>query len=670
MVFWVLFVVAFGFFLQRVRFLTRLVLLGRKEDRFDNLAYRLARMLALTISQWCSLKNLRRDDLAPIGHAFIFWAFGLFLISYVVFIGGAGLGLSSRLAGSAFEGIYNSVLDVAAVLVSAAVVWAVIRRYILRPKRLEGKATVEAGVILSVVFGLMILHALVEGFANAAWDTPATLPPLGSALARFLGGAGISQTTLVGLYRGLWWLHYVVILGFLVAIPRSKHLHMFTSFINILFQSSTPKGALRPVDLSSPANFGVAKLDDFTWKQLLDLLACTVCGRCHSLCPAQLSGKLLSPRDVVQTLKEHLLGNGQALLSARLRECPASATSERIQGTVVTEDEIWACTTCRVCQQVCSSGIEHVDTIMDLKRNLVMTAASDTAKETLKSLRVRGHPWRGTALSRGDWAEGLDIQNLAETGHVDVLYWVGCTAALEERATKVARAMAKLMKLAGIRFAILSEEEACCGDAARRLGNDYLFQTRAQENIDMLKGYEVRKVVTTCPHCFNTIKNEYPQLGGDFEVVHHSEFLATLLSEEKLQIRAGGARVVTYHDPCYLGRYNDIYDAPRRVLEKIPGLTLAGMEKDREHSFCCGAGGGRVWLEEKTGTRISEMRIDQAIRVRPDILATACPLCLYMLEDAAKAKYAGDSLAVKDIAELLEESIVPDSEKRRSACYT
>jgi Fe-S oxidoreductase len=440
--------------------------------------------------------------------------------------------------------------------------------------------------------------------------------------------------------------------------PRSKHLHPIFSIPNLAFRSLNPKGTLRTIDLNKPETFGVAKIQDYSWKQLMDLYSCTICGRCHTSCPAQLSGKALSPRELLLNLEEHLIEAGPALLKNKTGSTtPPEKTESSLIGKVVSEDAIWACTTCRACQEVCPVSNEHIDKIIDLRRHLIMVAQSETARDPLKNLRVRGHPWRGTSHARTDWAEDLDIKIVGEDNAIDVLYWVGCTEALEDRSLAVAQAVAKLMKKAGVNFGILGEEEMCCGDPARRLGAEHLFQMLATSNIQLLQSYNIRKIVTACPHCFNTLKNEYPQFGGNFEVVHHTQFIADLIKSGRLPIKKEIKAAVTYQEPCYLGRYNDIYQAPRDIIQKIPGAALVEMKLNRKDSFCCGGGGGRMWLEEKTGQRISEMRLDQALETRAQILTTACPFCLQMFEDAAKEKAVSESLKIMDLAELAAESM-------------
>ena len=350
---------------------------------------------------------------------------------------------------------------------------------------------------------------------------------------------------------------------------------------------------------------------------------------------------------------------GPELVKTKVKGEPALANPNVIlAGNIILEDEIWACTTCGACDNVCPVWVQHIDKIVDLRRNLVLEQSKipEAAAGALQSIEKRGHPWRGTTLTRTDWAKGLDIKTLAEEPKVDIVYWVGCTEALEERSTKVAQSVAKLMKQAGLNFGILGTEESCCGDPARRLGNEYLYQMQAQQNIEILKGYDVKKIVTACPHCYNTIKNEYPQFGGNFEVVHHTELIAGLIREDKIKVGKGISDIITYHDSCYLGRYNDIYQSPRQILKSLPDIKLVEIENNKKRGFCCGGGGGRMWMEERIGQRISENRIDQVIATKAQMVATACPYCLQMFNDAIKAKQTEETIKVKDIAEIIAES--------------
>jgi Fe-S oxidoreductase len=437
-------------------------------------------------------------------------------------------------------------------------------------------------------------------------------------------------------------------------------MHIIASLFNGILRNPHRMGTLKPIDLEKAEFFGAAKINSLSWKQNLDLYSCVVCGNCQELCPAYATGKPLNPKKVIQDLKKHLLKVGPAMVKAKTKggEVPEDI-NVTLAGNVVTEDEIWACTTCGACDVVCPVWVDHIDKLVDLRRNLVLEQSliPETGKVALEGIEKRGHPWRGTTLTRTDWADGLNIKTMAEDANVDTLFWVGCTEALEDRSIRISRAFAKVMQQAGIKFGILGTEESCCGDPARRLGNEYLFQTQAQQNIEILKGYKVTKIVAACPHCYNTLKNEYPQFGGNFEVMHHTEFLDNLIKEGKIQTNKGGYGTITYHDSCYLGRHNDIYQAPRQVLKAVPGIKLVEMENNKKRGFCCGGGGGHMWLEERIGTRISENRMDQIIATRADLVATACPYCLQMFDDAIKAKQVEEKLKVKDIAEIIADSM-------------
>ncbi len=657
-IFWVLFALAVGLFLRRMYQLWRYLSLGRGEGGFGHMARRLLNTAVSVLGQWCQLKNLTTKDRASIGHVFMAWGFFIYIPFYLLFIIiGAGFGLSETMENTSLFFYYAWVMDIVAPFIILGALWGIIRRYIVKPSRLEGEQTIEAMVILVTVFIHPMTHLFKEATGIALGYAPVglgtSLPPISLALSQLFADGSTSSVQMANI--GFFWAHWGFVLFVLVFIAYSRYLHMVASIFNVLLQSPPPKGALRPIDLETAETFGVSKITDFTRKQLLDLYSCVVCGRCQDACPAYASGKPLNPKKVILDLKRHLLAVGPGLLSGKAEA--AANPGESLIGEVVTEDEIWACTTCYACQQVCPVANEHIDKVIDLRRNLVMEQASipETAEGALRSIEDRGHPWRGTTLTRTDWAEGLGIKTLAQDSpprRIDILFWVGCTGALEDRSIKVSQAVAKLLKLAGIRFGILGAEESCCGEPARRLGNEYLFQIQAEKNIELLKSYNVKRIVTACPHCFNTIKNEYPQFGGEFEVVHHTNFIAQLLKQGKLRIIKGIDGAVTYHDPCYLGRYNDIYQPPRQIIRSIPDMRMVEMEKNRKGGFCCGGGGGRMWLEERIGKRISEMRIEQAIETKAQIVATACPFCLQMFDDAIKAKAAEEQLRVMDIAEL------------------
>jgi Fe-S oxidoreductase len=655
-----LFAIALGLFLKRYYFLYRLVRLGKPEKRFDQIRQRSINMLSVISSQWCSLKSVTLTDIAGIGHALMFWGFGFFFVGYFIFIGlGDGLGLAIP---PAFESVYRAVLDVAALLVIVAIVMAVIKRYITKPARLERRQTRKEKIIMASLFTamtiLMALHYVVEGFRYAAYNIPSA-PPIGGMLASYLTSAGISSATLLGSYKAIWWLNYVLLLGALVYAPNSEHLHPLFSPANIFFKSLGPKMAIEPIPLEEleQETFGVSKIQEFTQKQLLDLPSCTWCGRCHANCPAQLSGKALSPRELILNLKEHLLEEGPGLLAGK-------AHASAMIGDVVTEDEIWACTTCGACQEVCPVNIEHVHKIIDLRRNLVMTQnkTPETAQLMLRNMQSRGHPWAGiqSMRLRGDWTEDLDLKILADGDTADTLFWVGCTGALVERNVAATRSMTRVLKAAGVDFAVLGEAENCCGDPARRAGSEADFQIMAEQNIEAFKSHDIKEIITTCPHCYNTLKNEYPRFGGEFKVVHYTQLIAELVGQGKLKLTNEMNSKLTYHDPCYLGRYNNVYAEPRQILQSIPQTNLVEMDRSRDKSFCCGGGGGHLWIEEQPGTtKINQMRLEDAIKTGAEAVVTACPYCLQMFEESIAHKNIKDSLKVQDLVEVVEAAMTP-----------
>jgi Fe-S oxidoreductase len=665
--FWGLFVIALGLFSFRVKQLLQYMFLGQKETGYKSWGKWITSTFAYVFSQLCQLKNFRSKDRAPLGHALMAWGFFVFVLFYFFFfILAEGFGLTG-LENTNFFYYFAWVMDFMAVFIIIGAGWGLIRRFIVRPARLKGEQTVESLIILLSVFTHPFAFLFNQATVIAKGEAPAglghsLLPPVSGWLSHLFTGSTIA--VIQNWHIWFFWADWITVLLVLVYIPYSRYLHVIAAIFNGIFQSRQPKGALKSIDLEKADSMGTATIDKLTWKQNLDLYACVVCGNCQELCPAYTTGKPINPKKVIQDLKKQLLKAGPELVKAKAKGDTASVNSNVIlAGNVIQEDEIWACTTCGACDTVCPVWVQHIDKIVDLRRNLVLEQSiiPETAAGALQSIEKRGHPWRGTTLTRTDWAQGLNIKTLAEDPKVDVLYWVGCTEALEERSTKVAQSLAKLMQQAGLNFGILGAEESCCGDPARRLGNEYLFQMQAQMNIEVLKRYNVKKIVTACPHCYNTIKNEYPQFGGYFEIIHHTELISGLLKEGKIKIARGGFGAITYHDSCYLGRYNDIYQPPRQILKYLPGVKLVEMEKSKKRGFCCGGGGGRMWMEEHTGQRISENRIDQAIATKAQLVATACPYCLQMFNDAIKAKQAEETFKVKDIAELIAESTLPES---------
>ena len=638
----------------------RLVLQGKPAPLFDRPLERLTGATLIVLGQQRVLQRVRYGDWAGIGHAVIFWGFLTFLLSYGVFIFAASVWRTfpERLLTETGARVYSSYLDILAAVLFVVLVWAVIRRWVVQPHRLSYDLTRNPDALLIVgMIGLLMLSTLLT---HAFWVAQGGTGPeadvlIGGELGGLFTGWGMGVGVANTLQGVFWWTHLVTILLFTVYIPFSKHMHMFAAPVNAFFRSLEPRGALPLMDLENTERFGAGRVQDFTWKQLLDGYACAVCGRCTDSCPANLTGKLLSPMHIVENLKDHMIGIGHQ--GAR---DPEHVEPLPILGNAIPETAIWDCLNCGACMEECPVVVEHVPTIIDMRRHLVLEESKipETAMNALLSLEQRGHPWRGTQYSRTDWAEGLEVPTLAEKPDAEVLFWVGCTPALEQRSQNVARSMVKVLKSAGVDFAILGDEETCTGDPARRMGNEYLFQILAQQNIETLNGYNVKKVVTICPHCFNTMKNEYPQLGGDYEVLHYSQFVDQLIKDGRIKPIRMMDVTVAYHDSCFLGRHNGVYDEPRDVAKAIPGLKLVEIgSRCRERGFCCGAGGGHMWLEESQGERVNHARTDQFLETEAQTVGVSCPFCLQMLTEGIQAKGQEGQKESKDILEILSDSL-------------
>jgi Fe-S oxidoreductase/nitrate reductase gamma subunit len=564
--------------------------------------------------------------------------------------------------------------NVFGLLALIGILYLAYRRYIQKPSHLDNKS--EDSIALALVFFVLITGFFIQGLRIAVEpDAWANFAFVGVWTAALLN-AMFTEAQMLTLHAAFWWVHLIFAMGFMAYIPYSKFFHIFLGLANQFMRHRGPIGIPEPIDFEDEnlETFGKSQLREFSWKTIFNTDVCVRCGRCQENCPVNLTGKHLSPKNIIQDMKElaHETlaavteAKKQAVTQVAGQETAAASeeaeewTGRALIGEVIEEEDIWACTTCRACEQACPMFVEHVDKTIDMRRNLVLMETRFPAEAQLafKNMENNGNPWGIGWSTRADFLTSLGVKTFEEDPEAEFLYWPGCSGAFDARNQKVSAALVKLLQAAGIRFAILGNEEKCCGDSARKLGNEYLFYSLATENIEVMKGYGVKKIITQCPHCFNLLKNEYPQLGGNFEVVHHVVLLRELVMSGKLKFdRTSGnsGQSVTYHDSCYLGRYNDIYHQPRELLQAV-GLEIREMAYTGEKAFCCGAGGGRMWLEEH-GTRVNEMRTDQAIETKSNIAASACPFCLTMIADGIAGREAGEQIKALDIAEILEKSM-------------
>ncbi|RKY93625.1 MAG: Fe-S oxidoreductase, partial [Ignavibacteriae bacterium] len=459
-------------------------------------------------------------------------------------------------------------------------------------------------------------------------------------------------------YEVFWWLHIIVIFAFMNILPYSKHLHVFSSIPNTFFANLDPeRNTIKPLDLEDEEaeTFGAADIEELSWKQLLDGYSCTECGRCTSVCPANNVGKSLSPKEILVNIRQRTKDIAPLLVQGKTE---GEQFEKRLVHDYIPDLDLWQCTTCMACVQECPVMIEHLDSIIDMRRNLVLTESQfpSNLNNVFKSLETNFSLWAFNPADRAEWADGLNIKTMAENPDCEILFWVGCAGSFDDRYKKVSQSFAKLMQKANIDFRILGTEEKCNGDTARRLGNEYLAQMMMQENVETLNNYKVKKIVTACPHCFHSLKNEYKQFGGNYEVFHHSGLIDQMITEGKIVLKGNENKNVVYHDSCYLGRYNQVYEPPRNTLNKISGVNLLEMARNKDKGFCCGAGGGRMFLEDEEGGKINNERTREALETNPDTIASACPFCMTMMTDGVKHFEKSEEVEVKDIAEIILEN--------------
>ncbi|SFL93362.1 (Fe-S)-binding protein [Pelosinus propionicus] len=651
----------FGFMAYMIYRRYRNTLHGKPDNRYDRIGDRLKYFLTNVVGQ----DKVLQDPISGLSHVMIMW--GFIVLGFGAFnLAVEGLfGIPVPFIGDNL--IFIGLKELFLLLVYIGVIVAVLRRTVWKPERIENST--EAFVILGLI-SLIVTGDLLYNGANFALGENA-----GIRSAAFFGNlvsgllVGNEPDTLQRLANGAWWMHFLAMGLMGLLIPGSKHLHLAFAPVNAIWHTLRPKGSLTTVDFEDETaeTFGVNKLEEFTWKQLFDTYTCVRCGRCTEQCPAFRTGKALDPRALHVELRDHmeekipllekLKADGEH--KTEFTEAEQATLDKMIVDGIFSEEFIWSCTTCRACEQACPVSNEHVQKIIDLRRYKVMSEAK-IPKDVLNAFNCykSGNPWKLPRSSRGDWMKGLDVPLWSK--EADYLLYVGCVGAYDNRAKQVSAALVKVLKAAGVNFGVLGSDEPCCGETIRRMGNEYEFQSLAEGNVELFKNLGVKKIITLCPHCFNSFKNDYPDFGGKFEVIHHTELLAELIRCGDIKVNGSFNGKVVYHDACYLGRHNDVFEAPRAILKAVPGIDLTEMEQNRENAFCCGAGGGRNWMEEETGhgsQRINEVRAKEALQTEAETIATACPYCLTMILDGTKAHNAKEQIRILDIAEILADSL-------------
>jgi Fe-S oxidoreductase len=659
--------------------------LGKKAEFNRTTKERIDAILINVLGQ----KKLLKDKKSGTMHVMYFYGFLLVQFGAIDLIW-RGLAPGSHLPLGPIYSYFTFFQEIVVFMILFATAWGFYRRYIEKLVRL--KRGFKAGLVYFFLTGLMLCTLLANGM-NMIWlgAEPSWVEPIASVIS--IGFNWLPQSAAAALFFVFWWGHLLFLLGFLVYVPQGKHAHLLAGVANVWLGRTHKVGQLSTIDFEdeSQETFGVSKIEDFNQKQLLDLYACVECGRCTNMCPASGTGKMLSPKDLILKLRDHLTEKGAAVtsrqpwmpafafqhtrgnqlaLASRMggaKEAAVSLENVSLIGDVITEEEIWACTTCRNCEDQCPVMNEHVDKIIDLRRYLVLTEGkmNPDAQRAITNIERQGNPWGMNRKERANWRDSLEdvsvptVKELKKAGEeFDILFFVGSMGSYDNRSQKIAQSFARVMKLAGLKLAILGNEEKNSGDTPRRIGNEFLFQELANANIETFKKYNVKKIVTIDPHAFNTLKNEYPEFGLEAEVFHHTELLANLIREGKLAPKKAVDETITYHDSCYLGRYNNVYDAPREILKSIPGVKVVEPERKRETAMCCGAGGGLMWMEEQTGTRINVARTEQLLETNPTVISTGCPYCLTMIGDGTKAKEVDEKVQTLDVVEILEKSLI------------
>jgi len=651
--FWVLTVVGVGAVVISLSRRFQLLLAGRPDNRFDRLGERFKHMLVYAFGQ----KRMFDDPFAAFYHLLIFYGFLIVSLRTVsMVIEGLFAGWELPLLHTPIGHAYLFSKDIFELLVLVGLAFAVWRRGVQRKDRVE--QSFSAWLVIGLIAILMLTDLASEGARIAAGVMDGSFLPISALVGRAF--ASLDEGALQGVYSISWWLHAVTLYYFANELPYSKHFHVYTSVFNVLFANLEAPGKLPSMDLEDideDTRFGIATVTDFTWKQMLDMYTCTECGRCREFCPTTITHKPLQPVLYLKSVRDQLYSEQKGILADPGEKDHASETA--LVPLVVDPEVIWACTTCRWCERACPLDISYVDKLVEMRRNLVLEKAEfpEEAQPAFRGYEVNGNPWQLPAEERGDWAQGLGVPLAAEAGgDFEFLFFVGSPGSYDDHGKKVSQALVKILQAAGVKIAILGPEEVSTGDAARRLGNEYLFQMLAQQNVENMNGYGVKKIVTNCPHAYNTLAHEYPEFGGEYEVVHGTQLVAELVRAGRVKLTGTVSRDVAYHDPCYLGRTSGEYDAPRFLLNAIPGVRMREAELSRDRAMCCGAGGGRMWLEENLGERINQTRFTQLEASGTANVAVACPYCFSMLSDAQN-ELGREEASTWDVIELVARSL-------------
>jgi Fe-S oxidoreductase/nitrate reductase gamma subunit len=664
-IFLLVLIAAFVGITYNVRRLISYLKLGKPEHRLDNLPARLKLLLTVGFGQ----TKILRDKIAGPIHAGIFWGFLVLLSSASEgILEGLHDGWSLNFLGPLYS-VFTVLIDIFCVLIIVLSLAAIWRRYITKLPRLQVEGEkVEAGVILLTIF-FIVTSILLQNSARVSMgaDFSWAVRPASAVVAGF-----IAPDSAHTVFEVFFWSHMVLVFGFMNYLPYSKHLHVLTSLPNTFLGNLSYPNSLKPINFEEEGveKFGATDIEDFTWKTLLDGYTCTHCGRCTSVCPANQTGKVLDPRAIIVAIHDRTMDKAPLLLKQQrgeqLTETEQVVMDKKLIGDYIPVEALWQCTTCGACQQECPVMIEHVPAIVEMRRSLVLMEANfpPEVQPAFGNMENSFTPWAFSPAERADWAEGMGIQTLAENSEMDVLFWVGCAGSYDDRAKRVTRAFAELMQIAGVKFRILGTEERCSGDPARRAGNEYLADMLVKMNVETMNSYNVKKIVTTCPHCLNTLKNDYPQFGGQYEVVHHTQFIRELTERGALRVngstvngKAASQAAVAYHDSCYLGRYNDEYEAPRAVLQHVPGLNVINPSRSKDRGFCCGAGGGRMFMEEHDGKRVNIERTEELLATGAQTIAVNCPFCMTMMNDGVKDKGRVEDVRVRDVSEILLDAV-------------